>query len=368
MKIKWKFFTYTTLYLLGLLGNVTFAAGNPSGILKECCSYSYEKADGTKATFCDASHHPQYSFEHCEEKARRDGATAFRWGPTSLLGKAACNANNECIDISGGGGSGDPLLPEYPINYDCGDKLVLFVEETVRKCAPNPGEAERKAKIELERLYCKNKCTGGCASLEGVCKYIGFDINSNSNNISPTGKKCDGGQYYEVTFKNGNDFVELTCKCDCCYKDNLASLEENQCSFDNPSSCGCDGGNLVKLSNFTATPTDEGISLNWNTETELDSQGFRIWRAIPDLSRYCGCSGNIEDYTQIQVLDKEGKPVLIPAKGSKTSGFDYSYLDEEAKPGIAYCYALEDVDSKGESKFYFEYVAFTPDGLPKEKK
>ena len=47
---------------------------------------------------------------------------------------------------------------------------------------------------------------------------------------------------------------------------------------------------------------------------------------------------------------------MIPAKGSKTSGFDSSYLDEEAKSSIAYCYALKDVDSKGKSKFYFEQV------------
>lgn len=125
----------------------------------------------------------------------------------------------------------------------------------------------------------------------------------------------------------------------------------------------CTDPGLVELSSFTAIPSSKGISLNWTTKTELDSQGFKIWRAIPKLGSYCGCSGNIGDYTQIQVLDEEGKPVLIPAKGTETSGYDYSYLDEGAKPGIAYCYALEDVDSKGESKFYFEYVAFTQDNL-----
>lgn len=130
----------------------------------------------------------------------------------------------------------------------------------------------------------------------------------------------------------------------------------------------CGSSNLVDLDKFTATPQNNGVSLSWTTKTELDSQGFRIWRAIPNLNSYCGCSGNIDDYTQIQVLDKEGKPVLIPAKGNKTVGSEYSYLDKGAKPGVAYCYALEDVDSKGESKFYFEHVAFTPDGLSEETK
>ena len=125
---------------------------------------------------------------------------------------------------------------------------------------------------------------------------------------------------------------------------------------------------LVELSSFIATPSKDGILLNWTTEAESDSQVFRIWRAIPDLDNYCGCSENIDSYTQVQVLNREGKPVSIPAKGSKTSGFEYSYLDQEAKPGIAYCYALEDINSKDESKFYFEYIAFTHSGLLEEAK
>jgi hypothetical protein len=129
------------------------------------------------------------------------------------------------------------------------------------------------------------------------------------------------------------------------------------------SGCRCDIINVVELSNLTATPTDKGVLLDWKTETEPDSQGFRIWRATPDLGLYCGCSINLNDYTKISVLDKNGKPILIPAKGDKVSGADYSHLDKEAKPGIAYCYALEDIDSKGESKLYFEYIVFTPDSV-----
>ena len=155
--------------------------------------------------------------------------------------------------------------------------------------------------------------------------------------------------------------ISCDCRCQTLNKEEKRGNRKKICT-----TCGCDE-NLVKLSNFTAKPTNKGISLNWNTEAESDSQGFKMWRAIPKLDSYCGCSGNIDDYTQIQVLDKEGKPVLIPAKGTETSGYDYSYLDEGAKPGIAYCYALEDVDSKGESKFYFEYVAFTQDNLEESK-
>jgi hypothetical protein len=218
--------------------------------------------------------------------------------------------------------------------------------------------------------YCQGKtCTiqqqcpnnQQCPNTPTTGKAISFSANYSQPIL---GGKCGGsGTIHIISGTYTIGAVECFCECpDSCLPDNKKNIANHL----TPKIC--DDGSLVKLSNFTTVPTNKGISLNWNTETELDSQGFRIWRAIPNLSRYCGCSGNIDDYTQIQVLDEEGKPVLIPAKGSTTSGFDYSYLDEKAKPGIAYCYALEDVDSKGESKFYFEYVAFTPDGLSEETK
>ncbi len=228
--------------------------------------------------------------------------------------------------------------------YTVGSIFVLYITTSVvtyatQCCMHGPIEDSVKGRsvMRCTTVSSQSECDGQPAAVLRGAKlpnYLkpGIDMG--------TGKCLDDG---------------LTC-CSVSVSKSFSSIDINSVET-------CSRELLVKLSNFTATPTDEGISLNWNTETELDSQGFRIWRAIPDLSRYCGCSGNIEDYTQIQVLDKEGKPVLIPAKGSKTSGFDYSYLDEKAKPGIAYCYALEDVDSKGESKFYFEYVAFTQDNL-----
>jgi hypothetical protein len=121
---------------------------------------------------------------------------------------------------------------------------------------------------------------------------------------------------------------------------------------------------LVELSGFTAVPTKNGVALNWDTGAEPDSQGFHIWRGTPDLGSYCGCSRNLDDYKKISMLDKNGKPILIPTTGDERMGAEYSHLDKGAKPGIAYCYVLEDIDSKGESEFYFEYIVFTPDSVP----
>jgi hypothetical protein len=151
------------------------------------------------------------------------------------------------------------------------------------------------------------------------------------------------------------------CYCICEEPDEDQSLKTKQCNPETED-CSC-GSDLVDLDEFTATPQKDGISLTWITKSELDSQGFRVWRGTPDLEKYCGCSNNMDDYKQITMttLDEKGNPTLIPATGSTTSGSNYAYLDKDVKPGIPYCYALEDIDSKGESKFYYEYITFTPD-------
>lgn len=189
--------------------------------------------------------------------------------------------------------------------------------------------------------------------------YIGFGNNYPNKKRG----KCKDGTKFKWT---GGSLVPLsfsthtvTYTCICC-PDGNSSNGEGEERQDRSAKCipGCPCKKLVTLNKFIAIPQKEGILLKWNTESEIDSQGFRIWQAIPDLNNYCGCSNDINDYKKIHVLDKDGKPVLIPAKGNEISGFEYSYLDKSAKPGIAYCYALEDIDSKGESKFYFEYITF----------
>jgi hypothetical protein len=192
--------------------------------------------------------------------------------------------------------------------------------------------------------------------------------------IDPTGSvvscsrngKCDGST--DDRWDCSMTITSADCSCSCCDDKKRNKLKNT--TQQSPPMCKpgedcdvCDGPGLVDLDEFTATPQNNGISLTWTTKTELDSQGFRIWRGTPDLGKYCGCSDNMDDYKQITIttLDEAGNPTLIPATGSTTSGSNYAYLDKEVKPGIPYCYALEDIDSKGESKFYFEYISFTPD-------
>lgn len=61
-----------------------------------CCSYV--KSDGTK--FCDASHKLTYPKHECKRRAKADGATTFRWGPTKEKGANAC-IDGICVDEKG---------------------------------------------------------------------------------------------------------------------------------------------------------------------------------------------------------------------------------------------------------------------------
>jgi len=282
----------------------------------------------------------------------------------------------------------------------CGDSITtnfvnlppgkfVYVCSKNDPAAPVPLNVPDKQEILdglFDEIQCDNKCNikDKCEShcmceVDDSTKQVNFTgIQINPNDCFPVGPtipprfrevpppsspppNCPPQKIHLFMCVYGGQWKSF-CDCTC----QIPNKEKRGNRTKTCTTCKCDE-NLVKLSDFTAKPTNKGISLNWNTEAEADSQGFKMWRAIPKLGNYCGCSGNIDDYTKIQVLDKEGKPVLIPAKGSTISGYDYSYLDKDAKPGIAYCYALEDVDSKGESKFYFEYVAFTQDNLEKSE-
>jgi hypothetical protein len=87
---------------------------------------------------------------------------------------------------------------------------------------------------------------------------------------------------------------------------------------------------VIELSDFRALPGDKVVTLIWNTESELDTAGFNIYRGQPGS-------------TEITKIND----ALIPAKGSSTTGAEYSYTDTDVKNGVIYTYKLEDVDTNG---------------------
>ena len=97
---------------------------------------------------------------------------------------------------------------------------------------------------------------------------------------------------------------------------------------------------VVVLASFTATAHDGYVLVEWETASEMDNDGFNLWRGQAQAG----------PYTQLNTD-------LIPARGGPTTGASYSYLDDAVSNGVTYWYKLEDVDIHGMSTFHGPVVA-----------
>jgi uncharacterized Zn-finger protein len=109
----------------------------------------------------------------------------------------------------------------------------------------------------------------------------------------------------------------------------LGAGERVICTFENwPISA-------VELLSFTAEGGASSVVLRWETASELEAEGFNVWRA-----RTAG-----GPYIQLN-------PSLIPARGNADKGANYSFTDIAVMPGVTYYYKLEDVDLTGAGAFH----------------
>lgn len=113
---------------------------------------------------------------------------------------------------------------------------------------------------------------------------------------------------------------------------------------------------LVNLVSFTATPSRNGILLEWETASEIDNAGFHIWRS------------DTAEGTYTQITNE-----LIPAQGEPSMGAEYEYEDtdvarkvftrhdknrnrvyifQDLAQGRTYYYKLEAIDNAGVSEFF----------------
>jgi hypothetical protein len=89
----------------------------------------------------------------------------------------------------------------------------------------------------------------------------------------------------------------------------------------------------VELSTFSAVIFENGIKLNWRTETEVSNYGFEIQRAL----------SNSQNLTWERIGFVEGY-------GNSNSPKDYSFFDMNVSAGV-YSYRLKQIDTDGK----FEY-------------
>jgi hypothetical protein len=102
----------------------------------------------------------------------------------------------------------------------------------------------------------------------------------------------------------------------------------------------CDCVTLVALASFTATPYDGYVLVEWETASEIDNEGFNLWRSETRDGQYVQLNA-----------------ALIPARGGPTLGASYTYEDADVTDGVTYYYKLEDVDTHGTSTFHGPVLA-----------
>ncbi|NOZ61987.1 MAG: T9SS type A sorting domain-containing protein, partial [Calditrichaeota bacterium] len=90
----------------------------------------------------------------------------------------------------------------------------------------------------------------------------------------------------------------------------------------------------ITLSYFTAELDQNGILIQWGTETEPDNAGFNIFRSQQENGEYSKVNDN-----------------LIPAQGNATTGTNYTYLDSPEQSGN-YFYKLQSTALTGQNTFY----------------
>ncbi len=87
---------------------------------------------------------------------------------------------------------------------------------------------------------------------------------------------------------------------------------------------------LVVMESLTAEVTDAGVVLRWTTSTEIDTAGFRVYRATGNRTKA---------FTLLT-------PTAIPARGQELVGADYEFVDRRAPKGTL-LYYVDDVDNFG---------------------
>jgi len=93
----------------------------------------------------------------------------------------------------------------------------------------------------------------------------------------------------------------------------------------------------VELTLFTANLSNDKVSLNWTTATELNNNGFEIERAVQNHKG----KENL-NYKTIG---------FVKGKGNSEEISNYNYVDKFPEAGINY-YRLKQIDFNGETKFF----------------
>jgi hypothetical protein len=90
----------------------------------------------------------------------------------------------------------------------------------------------------------------------------------------------------------------------------------------------------VELNTFTAEPGPGLVTLEWATQSEIDNQGFNVFRSEQKNGEYKQINGE-----------------LIDGAGTTTSMTEYSYIDDRVEVKTYY-YKLQDISIDGQINFH----------------
>ena len=102
-----------------------------------------------------------------------------------------------------------------------------------------------------------------------------------------------------------------------------------------------DAPTLIELASFEAVSQGPAVLVRWETASEIDSEGFHLWRALEGEESQEGD----EEYIRITWS-------ILPSEGGPLWGAHYEHLDEDVGFGRTYLYKLEAVDIYGRSTFH----------------
>lgn len=102
----------------------------------------------------------------------------------------------------------------------------------------------------------------------------------------------------------------------------------------------------VEMSEFSAESLNGIVVLKWRTESELQNEGFGIFRKTEDEN----------EFTEIASF-KTNKDLI--GLGTSPSGNNYLFEDQKAEIGQTYFYKLADYDTEGKREFYSEILQVT---------
>jgi len=139
--------------------------------------------------------------------------------------------------------------------------------------------------------------------------------------------------------------IELTSDNVFVLQDNVDDVYPSGGSWPQPAAAG-DYTLPVEISEFSIRADFGYNDLVWRTESEINSMGFRVWRAPAEEA------GLVPTESAFTALADWHEYPGLAGQEITSEATDYDFRDREIEPGTLYCYRLEAVDLDGSSDYY----------------